>query len=343
MKRIGIICPSEIAFRRFMPALQKCADLKYVGIACSSAEEWFGEALAETDPTSIAEVKESEWGKALNFQTVYGGEIFDGYETLIKSNAIDAVYIPLPPALHHKWAKLALEHGKHVFVEKPSTTSYEETKELVQIAEQHGLVIHENYMFIYHDQLKVLDDMVASGIIGDIRFYRISFGFPRRAAGDFRYIKSLGGGALLDAGGYTLKYAQYLLGESARLLCASTQYIEDFEVEIGGSATMVNDKGVCAQLAFGMDNDYKCSIEMWGSKGAITSDRIFTAPVGFEPFYTLKQNQEYSTYKLPADDTFLKSIRVFVDCMNNKTVRKSEYEEILAQEKLVDDFIRLSR
>ena len=43
-----------------MPALQKCADLKYVGIACSSAEEWFGEALAETDPTSIAEVKERE-------------------------------------------------------------------------------------------------------------------------------------------------------------------------------------------------------------------------------------------------------------------------------------------
>ena len=85
MKRIGIICPSEIAFRRFMPALQKCADLKYVGIACSSAEEWFGEALAETDPTSIAEVKEREWGKALNFQTVYGGEIFDGYETLIKA------------------------------------------------------------------------------------------------------------------------------------------------------------------------------------------------------------------------------------------------------------------
>lgn len=343
MKRIGIICPSEIAFRRFMPALQKCADLKYVGIAYSSAEEWFGKALTETDPAIIVDVKEREWEKALNFQATYGGEIFDGYETLIKSDAIDAIYIPLPPALHYKWAKLALEHGKHVFVEKPSTTSYEETKELVQIAEQHGLVIHENYMFVYHDQLKHLDDMVASGIIGDIRFYRISFGFPRRVVGDFRYIKSLGGGALLDAGGYTLKYARYLLGDSARLLCAIKQYIKDFEVEIGGSATMVNDKGVCAQLAFGMDNDYKCSIEMWGSKGSITSNRIFTAPVGFEPTYTLKQNQEYSTYKLPADDAFFKSMRVFVDCMNDEAVRKSEYEEILVQEKFVDDFIRLSR
>ncbi len=60
-----------------------------------------------------------------------------------------------------------------------------------------------------------------------------------------------------------------------------------------------------------------------GSKG-LSPVIVFYGTCRFEPFYTLKQNQEYSTYKLPADDTFLKSIRVFVDCMNNKTVRKSE-------------------
>lgn len=343
MKRIGVICPSEIAFRRFMPALQKCDGLIYVGIAYSSVEEWFGEKLAQTDALVVAEMKEREYGKAKKMQSAYGGEIFEGYETLIKSDVIDAIYIPLPPALHYKWAKLALEHGKHVFVEKPSTTCYNDTKELVEIAKQHNLAIHENYMFVFHEQLKVLDDIVASGKIGDIRLYRISFGFPRRAAGDFRYMKALGGGALLDVGGYTIKYARYLLGESARLVCASTQYIEDYEVEICGSATMVNNKGVSAQLAFGMDNDYKCSIEIWGAKGSITSDRIFTAPEGFEPDYILKQNQEYSTHKLPADDSFLKSIQLFIDCMNDASVRNTEYEVILTQEKLIDDFIRLNK
>lgn len=342
MIRIGVICPSEIAFRRFMPALQKCDDLTYVGIAYSSPEEWFGVKLTQTDPRIIAKLKEREFSKAEKFETTYGGEIFEGYETLIKNDFIDAVYIPLPPALHHKWAKLALENGKHVFLEKPSTTCLADTEELVALAAQHNLAIHENYMFIYHEQLKVLDNIVARGSIGDVRLYRISFGFPRREVGDFRYIKVLGGGALLDAGGYVIKYSRYLLGESARLLCANVQNIDDYDVEIGGTATMVNDKGVCAQLAFGIDNDYKCSIEIWGSKGTITSDRIFTAPVGFEPNYILKHNQDYGIHKLPADDTFLKSMQVFVDCINSDSARKVEYEVLLTQERLVDDFIRLS-
>ena len=53
-------------------------------------------------------------------------------------------------------------------------------------------------MFIYHSQLDEIDNMISSGEIGDIRLYRISFGFPMRAANDFRYNKALGGGALID-------------------------------------------------------------------------------------------------------------------------------------------------
>lgn len=342
MIRIGIICPSEIAFRRFMPALQKCNELVYSGIAYSSPEEWFGNKLDETPQHIIDEIKERELSKAKGFQDTYGGDVFEGYESLIKSNAIDAVYIPLPPALHYKWAKMALENGKHVFVEKPSTTCLSHTQELIDLAKSNSLAIHENYMFIYHDQLKALNDIVKGGTIGDVRLYRISFGFPRRAAGDFRYIKELGGGALLDAGGYTIKYARYLLGDTARMLCASVQNIEDFDVEICGAATMINDGGICAQLAFGMDNDYKCSIEIWGAKGTITSDRILTAPAGLVPEYTLKQNQDYSTHKLPADDSFFKSIQIFIDCIKNQDVRNEEYKALLAQESLVEDFIRLS-
>lgn len=342
MIRIGIICPSEIAFRRFMPALKKCEGIEYVGIAYSSAEEWFGEKLESVSQESIDTMRSRELLKAQNFQNTYGGKIFEGYETIIKSEVVDAVYIPLPPALHYKWAKMALENGKNVFVEKPSTTCYNDTRALVDLARQRGLAIHENYMFIYHDQLAALDEVVKNGTIGDVRLYRISFGFPMRTVGDFRYNKALGGGALLDAGGYTIKYARYLLGDTAKMLSATTQYVNGFDVEMGGMAMMVNENGVCAQLAFGMDNDYKCNIEIWGSKGTITSDRILTAPEGFIPEYTLKQNQEYSTHKLPADDAFLKSLKVFKSCVENYETRVFEYEALLIQEAYVDDFKRLS-
>lgn len=338
MIRIGIICPSEIAFRRFMPALKLVKDFSFTAIGIASAEEWYDIGVAYDAELEKKRV-EREKSKAQTFLDAWGGgKIIEGYENLVSSNDIDAVYLPLPPALHYKWAKLALECGKHVFIEKPSTTDVADTNDLIEIAKAKKLVLHENYMFIYHDQLKAVNDVVASGEIGDVRLYRITFGFPRRAQKDFRYIKSLGGGALIDAGGYTIKYASFLLGPTAKLTTAQANYLDGFDVDMYGSATMVNDKGVTAQLAFGMDNDYKCEIEIWGSKGTITSNRILTAPAGFVPEYTIKKNQDYETCKLPVDDAFRKSIELFGLCMADDATREKEYELIGTEAQLLTDF-----
>lgn len=342
MIRIGIICPSEIAFRRFMPALKKAeSEIVFAGIGYASPEEWFGD-IGKVTPETIKEQQEREKAKAQSFIDAYGGKIYPGYKALIESKEIDAIYLPLPPALHFTWAKLALENGKHVFVEKPSTTCYADTQSLVDIADNNSLALHENYMFVFHDQLKAIDDVVKSGEIGDVRLYRISFGFPLRAKNDFRYNKALGGGALLDAGGYTMKYANYLLGDTARIVTAQVNNIDGYEVEMFGTCTMVNDEGLTAQLAFGMDNDYKCEVEIWGSKGTLTSNRILTAPEGFVPSYTIKNNQEFEIHNLPADDAFLKSIMHFVKCVNNPETRTENYRTLLRQESLVQSFRELS-
>lgn len=343
MIKVGIICPSEIAFRRFLPALQKANDkIQFAAIGIASPEEWFGD-LSEVSTEQIEEQQSRERAKAQTFIDQYGGEIVVGYGALVSCEDIDAVYLPLPPSLHYKWAKQALEAGKHVFVEKPSTTCLKDTDSLIEIASQKQLALHENYMFIYHNQLKTLDDVVKSGEIGEVRLYRISFGFPMRQQNDFRYNKKLGGGALLDAGGYCMKYANYLLGGAAKVVTAQANDIDGFEVEMYGSATMVNEKGTVAQIAFGMDNDYKCDIEIWGSKGTITSGRILTAPAGYVPTYNIKKNQDTETRQLPADDAFLKSIERFCDCIEKLDMRKDEYTILHNQEKLVEQFKKLAR
>lgn len=338
MIRIGIICPSEIAFRRFLPALHQAGqNFMFAAIGIASPEEWFGD-LTNVSQEQIDAQQARERSKAQTFVDQYGGEIIIGYGNLVSSQLIDATYIPLPPALHHRWAKKALEAGKHVFVEKPSTTSLLDTEDLIAIALQKGLALHENYMFIYHSQLEEINSVVKCGEIGDIRLYRILFGFPRRAANDFRYNKALGGGALLDAGGYCMKYANWLLGGEAHVVTAHANYLDDFEVDMYGSATMTNAKGQIAQLAFGMDNDYRCDVEIWGSKGTITSGRILTAPAGFSSSYTIKKNQEIETRPLAADDAFLKSILRFGDCVNDESIRNEEYELLRKQEQLVEEF-----
>ena len=189
--KLGIICPSEIAIRRFMPAFQQCGDFEFAGIGVFSKKERFGAIEISDDMFQDALQKEKE--KAQVFIDRYGGKLFDSYASIATSPDIDALYIPLPPALHFRWAKLALENGKHVLVEKPSTTSAFDTKELVKIASERNLALHENYMFMFHEQLDAIENIVNSGEIGDVRLYRISFGFPRRAANDFRYNKALGG------------------------------------------------------------------------------------------------------------------------------------------------------
>lgn len=294
--------------------------------------------MSKVSSKVIEEQQNRELAKAQNFIDNYGGKIYRGYQTLIEATDVDAIYVPLPPALHYKWAKMALENGKHVFVEKPSTTCFADTEDLIKLASEKGLALHENYMFIYHSQLEEIQNVVKSGEIGDVRLYRITFGFPLRQLNDFRYNKALGGGALLDAGGYCMKYANWLLGGEAHVVTAQANNIEGFDVDMFGSATLSNDKGQIAQIAFGMDCDYRCDIEIWGSKGTITSGRILTAPAGFVPTYTIKKNQEIETRELRADDAFLKSILRFKKCLEDTIIRNEEYELLCKQENLVEEY-----
>lgn len=342
MIRIGIICPSEIAFRRFMPALKQTTEIEYVGVAYATPEEWFGENLLNTSIEQVEQVITSEKEKADRFTSTYGGKVFDGYQSMLDSKELDAVYIPLPPALHFRWAKRALENDLHVFVEKPSTTSYEDTDELIKLAGTKKLALHENYMFAFHTQLEEVSNVVKSGELGDVRLYRIDFGFPKRAKGDFRYIKKLGGGALLDCGGYTLKYANMLLGGDARLVSANAVFTDEYDVEIFGAATMCNDSGDIVQIAFGMDNDYRCNIDIWGSQATLVSKRILTAPAGFEPTYVISKNGNLSESKMKEDDAFFKSIQYFINCIKDANARINNYDELLKQEKLVKNFMDLA-
>ncbi|MEG1952671.1 MAG: Gfo/Idh/MocA family oxidoreductase [Hydrogenoanaerobacterium sp.] len=332
--RIGVICPSEIAFRRFMPAIIKCEKFEFVGIASANEAEWFGD-LSKPHNTAIID---TERKKAQDLLAEYGGKLFESYMALLTSDEIEAVYLPLPPALHFKWAKIALEHGKHVFLEKPFTTLLTDTQELIKLAEDNHLAVHENYMFQYHSQIDYIKSELGKHTIGDIRLIRIAFGFPFRGNNDFRYNKAMGGGALMDCGGYTVKLATMLLGESAKVVFSQLNSKSGFDVDLYGSATLINDAGLTAQLSFGMDNSYKCELELWGSTGAIFTNRILTAPEGFEPSVTIKTAEGEQTHTLQPDDSFLKSIQMFGQYVRQPDLRIENNRKIWRQASLVETF-----
>lgn len=312
--RIGILGTADIAFRRFLPALKKCPEMEYAGVASRTLE------------------------KTERFVETYGGRGYPSYEALLKDESIDAVYVPLPPALHYEWGKKVLLAGKHLFMEKPFTTSLAETEELLRLAGEKGLAVHENYMFLYHSQLARVKELISNGMLGDIRLYRMAFGFPKRSEGDFRYNKALGGGALLDCGGYPVRLALELLGESAKVIQARLVQPEGYEVDLYGSAVLENDAGMCAQISFGMDNAYQCQLEVWGSKATLIAPRIFTAGTDFSPPLILRGSSGEETLSLETDDSFLHSIQEFLEQMNAKTT--AMYDAIRNQTQKIESIRR---
>lgn len=314
MIRLGILGCSEIAFRRFMPAVLNVAGIQVVAVS-----------------------EEYDKSKLELFCSTYNLEGVEDFETLINREDIDAVYVPQPPALHYKWAKKALECGKHVLVEKPSTIDYELSKELVELASEKELALHENYMFQYHSQIAQVKEIVDAGKIGEVRLIRANFGFPLRQQNDFRYSAQLGGGALLDAGGYTLKLATMFLGNTIKVDSAKLNNLEGYEVDMYGNASLSNEEGLVCQIGFGMDCYYQCCLEIWGSNGRLYTNRIFTAPPDYLPKVTIDKADGSEEITLKADAHFEHSIETFVSEIENDNCRKKSYDEILLQARLVNE------
>ena len=312
--KFGVLGAADIAKRRFLPALAKCKNAEFSVLAVSSEKRLeAGISLAEE----------------------FGGKAIAGYDKLLENEEIEAVYIPLPPSLHYEWAKKALLAGKHVFVEKPSTIDVENTEELVDIAKEKNLAIVENYGFVHHPQIALIKRLISDGEIGDIRNVRTAFGFPKRQLEDIRHQKDLGGGGLLDAGGYTIRAGFELLGESSEVVTASLNYIDGFEVDMYGTLTMENAIGHTLQASFGMDNFYKCELEIWGQKGMIKAPRFYTAPDGSKPQVILTTNDGETVYEADSADQFLLQTEYFMSCIKNEDMRNTAYDELIRQIEMI--------
>lgn len=313
-EKFGIIGTADIAYRRFLPALKLDDESDYIGVATRKLEN------------------------AKKFVESYGGKAFLGYDTLIETSAVTSVYIPLPPALHYVWGMKCLDRGKNVLMEKPCTTNSLDTLRLVDKARQSNLVLYENYMFLYHKQLAQIKKMVwEQNVLGDIRLIRINFSFPRRLGNDFRYEKELGGGALLDCGGYTIRLAIELLGKDVSVKTAKLDYVEGFNVDMFGTATIESDEGCVAQLAFGMDNGYKCELEVIGQKGWIRAPRIFTAPPDCEAEVSANIDNSSIVIPIGKDNQFFNSISMYKKLIMDASKREKVYEDLVCTAKIAEE------
>ena len=208
-------------------------------------------AAIELGLFDLVAVASRDKNKGEKFGAQFRCENVTGYETLVKRADLDAIYIPLPVGLHHRWTRRCLEEHKHVLVEKSFVPDLASAQDLTSLASANNLVIMENFAFLFHSQLKYVQQLIRCNEIGDVRSFRSAFGFPPRPFNDIRYDKNLGGGALLDAGTYTIRSTQTFLGSDLCVKSASLNIAKSSGVDIFGSAHIVSSKGLSSTVSFG--------------------------------------------------------------------------------------------
>lgn len=96
------------------------------------------------------------------------------FSDILNDRSIEAVALAVETSAHYELAKKALEAGKHVYVEKPFTSTLKEAMDLKKIAEQKGLIIHVDHIMVYHPVIKKIKELIESNDIGDVLYYDCS-------------------------------------------------------------------------------------------------------------------------------------------------------------------------
>jgi predicted dehydrogenase len=165
---------------------------------------------------TVAAVAAREVSRAEAFALQHGIPTAHGsYDDLLADPDIDAVYLPLPNALHAPWMLRAIEAGKHVLCEKPFTANAAEATEIAEAAKGSGLAVMEAMHYQYHPLVQRMAELVRGGAIGAVRHVQCWTSWPIEDLADIRYDYALGGGALMDAGCYALDCLRLTGGEAS--------------------------------------------------------------------------------------------------------------------------------
>ncbi|GAB3119709.1 Gfo/Idh/MocA family protein [Glaciibacter psychrotolerans] len=145
------------------------------------------------------------------------------YDALVADPEVDIIYVSTPHPFHLANARLALNAGKHVLIEKPITLNAAEARELVDLAAANGVVIMEAMWTRFLPHMVRIREIIAAGTLGDV--HSLIVDHTQNLSDDPEHrINSLelGGGALLDLGIYPISFAHELFGRPETILASAS-------------------------------------------------------------------------------------------------------------------------
>ncbi len=253
------------AERNILPALATCPGVRLHGICSRNA-------------AVTARVRER-----------FRCEVWSKPVAMLAAPEIDVVYVSTPIGLHAAHGEAVLRAGKHLWGEKPLVENGQQASSLVALSQQRQLTVAEGFMFLYHPQFEYVRCLMRSERLGHVHTIACRFGIPPLEQPRFRVEPALGGGAFLDVGSYTIATGVALFPDAEPDIAAAEILTPpDSRVDTAGRAMLRYPGDVTVLLEWRINCAYRNEIDLWGTAGSVSSDRIFSKPADYVPLFRFR-------------------------------------------------------
>ena len=250
MIRWGLLGTAHIN-RRIIPALRDARRSRLVAVASRTAER--------------ARAYAAEWHVPIAHSS---------YDALLRDPNVDAIYLPLPNALHVEWTLRALDCDKHVLCEKPLALSPEDVDRIAAVARARERVVVEAFMYRHEPLTARLLQLVHDGTIGDITMMSCVFTYEQSREHDVRLDPTLGGGSLWDIGCYCVNAVRLVAGcEPQAVFGWASTGASGVDERFTGLLQFSDTCSAAVHCSF--RSSYQSSLELVGTRGAMRVPSVF--------------------------------------------------------------------
>ncbi len=253
---------------------------------------------------------------------------YEGFDELLESKAIDALYIALPNQLHREYAERALRAGLHVLCEKPLALSVMDCRSILGVAEEEGRKLMTAYRLHFEAANLKAMELCQSGKLGDLKYFSSDFSFQVKDPDNIRLRQETGGGPVWDIGIYCINAARSLFRAQPEEVYAYAAEGDDKrfrEVEEGVSVVMRFAGGRLATFNCSFGADSVSTYQIVGTKGTVRVENAYEYAAARElVFYQDMKKKKFSFKK---SDQFAPELLYFSDCiLKNKQPEPSALE-----------------
>jgi predicted dehydrogenase len=229
--------------------------------------------LREMEGAELYAVASRRQETADAFAAEWGAErAYGSYDAMLDDPAVELVYIATPHPLHAENAMACIAKGKPVLCEKPFTVNALEAKRVLDFAKERGVFVAEAIWTRYVPQSQTINDIIASGIIGEPQMLSADLGYPNSHI-ERMWNPDLGGGALLDLGVYVLNFASMVFGtEPKSIVSTCTKFPSGVDAQDGIVMTFEGGRMAVLKCSLVAKSDRQGIVA--GDKGYMIVDNV---------------------------------------------------------------------